>query len=158
MAGDRTLIKVLDLRKKSEDEALKKWSDSQQQVSVFTSQLEKLQSFRDLYVQEMQQHQGHNMDMQQYLAYQGFIDRLDKTYERQQLMLTKLKEQTAALKDAYLKSRQDRRIIESLIEKHKQTALKAEERAEAKFADELVSSKQARILIEHNLQKLNHGK
>ncbi len=155
MALDHTLVKVLELRKRTEEEALKKWSESERQLTAFTAQLDKIKSFRDLYVQEMLEHEAQKMDMQQYLAYQGFIDRLDKTYERQELMLTKLKEQNKALKDSYLKSRQQRCIIEALIDKHKQLAVKAEAYAEFKLADDLVSSKKARALIASKLQHVN---
>ncbi len=158
MAGDRTLVKVLELRKKAEDEALKKWSEAQHQLTAFISQLDKILAFRDLYVKEMLEHKDQNMGVQQYLAYQGFIERLDKTCERQQIMLSKLKEQTESLKDSYLKSRQQRCIIEALIDKHRMQAIKKEAGAEARLSDDLVSSKQARMLIESNLQHLNNLK
>ena len=155
MAGDRTLVKVLELRKKAEDEALKKWSDAQRQLTAFISQLDKIKSFRNLYVQEMLEHNAQVTDLQHYLSYQGFIERLDKTYERQMSMLSKLKEQSESLKESYLKSRQQRCIIESLIDKHRMHSLKMEASAEAKISDDLVSSKQARALIESNLEHLN---
>ena len=155
MADDHALARVLRLRQKAEDEALKKWSDSRQQLAAFTSQLDKIRAFRDLYVKEMLEHKDQNMGLQQYLAYQGFIERLDKTCERQQHMLSKLKEQMESLKESYLKSRQQRCIIEALIDKHRMQALKKEAGAEARLSDDLVSSKQARMLIESNLQHLN---
>ncbi len=148
MAGDHALAKVLKLRQKAEDEALKKWSDSKQQLIAFNAQLDKIQAFRDLYVKEMLDHKDQNMGLQQYLSYQAFIERLDKTYERQQLMLAKLKDESDRLKSCFLKCRQERRIIEALLEKHRIQALTLEARNEAKFADELISIKHARALID----------
>ena len=148
MADDRALQKVLELRKKQEDDALAKWAESERQLKIFADQLQKLSSFRDLYIAEMQNSTSSALDMQKYLAYQGFIERLDKTYERQELMYANMKQRSASLKGQYLKCRRDRNVIESLLEKHKEAALRAQAKAEAKFADELVSARQARILIE----------
>ena len=70
MADDRALQKVLELRKKQEDDALAKWAESERQLKIFADQLQKLSSFRDLYIAEMQNSTSSTLDMQKYLAYQ----------------------------------------------------------------------------------------
>ena len=52
MADDRALEKVLELRKKQEDDALAKWAESERQLKIFADQLQKLSSFRDLYAKQ----------------------------------------------------------------------------------------------------------
>lgn len=148
MADDRALLKVLELRKKQEDDACSKWAESERQLKIFSEQLQKLSSFRDLYIEEMNTRSTKaNYDMQQYLAYQGFIERLDQTYERQSQLYKNMQQRSTTLKEHYLKCHQERQVIESLLEKHRMQRLHAQAKAEAKFNDELVSAKQARILI-----------
>ena len=154
MAHDRALLKVLELRKKQEDEACSKWAESERQLKVFADQLQKLSSFRDLYIGELNSNSTKaNFGMQQYLAYQGFIERLDQTYERQSKLYANMQEKSALLKEQYLRCHQERQVIEALLEKHRQQILKAQAKAEAKFNDELVSAKQARILIAQNMKQ-----
>ena len=46
------------------------------------------------------------------------------------------------------KKQKRRKIIESLLEKHKQERLLREAKAEQKLTDDIVSSKQARLLMD----------
>ncbi len=150
MADDRALTKVLELRKKLEDDERRKWAESLKQIEAFDAQLKRLENFKKLYLKEFAGQRGNNLSVQHYLAYQGFIDRLDMTYERQLKVMEDLKKRSEILRQQYLTARQDRRIIESLLEKHRLAALKAQNKTEAKMNDEFVSARQARLLIEQN--------
>ncbi len=150
MADDRALTKVLELRKKLEDDEREKWAESLKQIEAFDAQLKRLEDFKKLYLKELAGQKGSNLSVQHYLAYQGFIDRLDTAYERQLKVREDLKKRSEILRQKYLTARQDRRIIESLLEKHRQATLKAQSKAEARMNDEFVSARQARLLIEQN--------
>ncbi|HAH70503.1 MAG TPA: flagellar export protein FliJ [Succinivibrionaceae bacterium] len=152
MADDRALTKVLELRKKHEDDERGKWAESLKQIEAFEAQLNRLDAFKKLYLKELAGQQGKDLSVQHYLAYQGFIDRLDTTYERQQKVLEDLKQRSEILRQNYLTARQDRRIIESLLERHRLAAIKAQNKAEARMNDEFVTARQARLLIEQNKQ------
>lgn len=152
MSDDRALEKVLDLRQRQEDKAMKQWADAQAQENSFRVQLERVREFKALYIEEMNRKTGQNLDMNHYLAYQGFIDKLEGVEERQAQALEQIKLRVQSLKQEYLKRRQDREIIESLIKKHREARLKKEAMAEAKLSDDLVSSKAARELIARALE------
>lgn len=152
MSDDRALEKVLDLRKRNEDKAMKQWADAQAQENSFRVQLQRVREFKALYIEEMKQKTGQSLDMNHYLAYQGFIDKLEGVEERQAQALAQMEERVRTLKQAYLKRRQEREIIESLIKKHREARLKKEAMAEAKLSDDLVSSKAARELIARSLE------
>ena len=145
--SDRALNLVLNLRKKEEDEALELWGESKKAVASFEQQI------AQMYVDEMQAKSRNNFDMGSYMTYQQFILKLENIKERQEIGLIRLKEQEARARDNYLKKQQARKVIEMLLEKHKKERILKEMKADQKLSDELVSSKQARILIEKNLKK-----
>lgn len=150
MAQDRGLKLVLDQRKKAEDQAQKAWAQGVQAVSVCEAQLQKLASFKQVYLNEMAQKSAGVTNMTSYLAYQEFIAKLERIAERQEKVLDGLRQRADELRGKYLKTRQDRQIIESLLEKHRKERQAAEARAEAKLTDDVVSSKMARAAIERS--------
>lgn len=150
MASDRGLERVLELRKKSEDAAQSKWSQSLAAVAGCEAQIQKLSDFRALYVKEMEQKSASILSMNQYLAYEDFISRLDDAARRQTQVLEGLKQRAEQCRLDFIRARQQRKIIESLIESHRKKRLAEEARAEAKLSDDTVSSKMARIMLEKN--------
>jgi flagellar export protein FliJ len=148
MASDRGLSRVLELRQKQEDAAQAKWSDSLAAVSACEAQIRKLAEFRALYVEEMSRRTASVLSMNQYLAYEDFIGRLDDAAKRQAKVLDGLKQRAEQCRLDFVKARQQRKIIESLIESHRKKRLAEEARAEAKLSDEAVSAKMARIVLE----------
>lgn len=147
---DKALLLVLDLRKKEEDAALQQWTDVQNSVHNFEKQIEQLISFQKIYADEMEVKARTSMDMNMYFSYQQFIDKLDKIKIRQEEGLLQLKAQEERAKQNYLQKQQARKIIEALLEKHKKARALKEAKAEQKLADDIVSSKMARSLIERN--------
>lgn len=152
MSNDKALFLVLDLRKKDEDKALQMWADAKNAVFNFQKQIEQLIAFEHMYQQELENKSKNSLDMQTYMAYQEFMQKLENIKLRQEQGLIELQAQEQRAKDNYLQKQQQRKIIESLIEKHKKARLLKEAKALQKLTDELVSSKQARILIEKNLK------
>lgn len=146
MASDRGLERVLDLRQKAEDAARAKWSGALAAVSACENQIQKLEDFKGVYLKEMAQKSALTLSMNQYLAYEDFIGRLDDAVKKQSMVLEGLKQRAEQCRDAFVKARQQREIIESLIESHKKKRADLESRAEAKLTDDTVSSKMARIM------------
>ena len=87
MASDKGLERVLELRQKDEDAAQAKWSESLAAVSACEAQIGKLAQFRALYVDEMAKKSASVLSMNQYLAYEDFISRLDDAAKRQKAVL-----------------------------------------------------------------------
>ena len=146
MSGDKALLLVLDLRKKEEDSALEMWTDAKNAVINFERQIEQLKQFEKIYENEMTVKSKNGMDMNMYMSYQQFLSKLDKIKIRQEAGLIQLQNQEERAKQNYLDKQKRRKIIESLLEKHKQGRLLREAKAEQKLTDDTVSSKQARLL------------
>ena len=148
MSGDKALLLVLDLRKKEEDSALEMWTDAKNAVINFERQIEQLKQFEKIYENEMTVKSKNGMDMNMYMSYQQFLSKLDKIKIRQEAGLIQLQSQEERAKQNYLDKQKRRKIIESLLEKHKQERLLKEAEAEQKLTDDIVSSKQARLLMD----------
>ena len=146
--SDKALNLVLDLRKREEDDALELLLEAQNNVASFERQIAQLKEFENIYIEEMKAKSKFQLDMSTYLAYQQFIDKLETIKERQEAGLVKLQEQENRARSNYLDKQQQRKIIESLIEKHRLERERLEAKAEQKLSDDIVSSKQARLLIE----------
>lgn len=147
MASDKGLERVLELRQKAEDAAQAKWSESLAAVSSCEAQIGKLAQFRALYVEEMAKKSSSILSMNQYLAYEDFISRLDDAARRQKAVLEGLRQRSEQCRLEFVRARQQRKIIESLLQSHQKKRLAEEARAEAKLADDTVSSKMARIML-----------
>ncbi|MGN0902429.1 MAG: flagellar export protein FliJ [Succinivibrio sp.] len=148
MSNDRALQTVLELRQRQEDESLRMWTDAKNAVISFEKQIEQLNQFEKIYTDEMQLKSQQGLALNMYSTYQQFIEKLDKIRTRQIAGLEQLKAQMERARLNYLEKQKQRKIIEKLIEKHRLEKIKLEAKAEQKLADELTSSKQARILIE----------
>ncbi len=150
MSDDKALLLVLDLRKKEEDKALELWTDAKNAVINFQKQIEQLVQFEGIYQRELEAKSRQALDMQAYLSYQQFIEKLSKIKLRQEAGLVQLQQQEQRAKDNYLEKQKQRKIIETLLEKHKMQRRIKEAKAEQRLTDELVCSKQARVLIDKN--------
>ncbi|MBO6258534.1 MAG: flagellar export protein FliJ [Succinivibrio sp.] len=148
MADDRALRLVLDMRKKEEKAALEEYIQSNQAILSFENQLKQLREFRNIYNQELADRTQNGMSMTVFLSYENFLGKLELVEQRQEKTLQKLRERAEVLRQQYLKMQQRRKIIEALLEKHRQDAIAAELKAEQKLTDDIVSSKQARLLME----------
>lgn len=150
MSDDKALLLVLDLRKKEEDKALELWTDAKNAVINFQKQIEQLVQFEGIYQRELEAKSRQALDMQAYLSYQQFIEKLSKIKLRQEAGLVQLQQQEQRAKDNYLEKQKQRKIIETLLEKHKLQRRIKEAKAEQRLTDELVCSTQARALIDKN--------
>ena len=150
MSSDKSLLLVLDLRKKAEEESLRMWSDAKKAVQSFKDQLAQLEQFAKIYEVEMQSKSKNGLDMTMYQSYVQFLDKLEKIKIRQENGLKQLEQQEQRAQQFYLEKQKERKIIESLLEKHKIQRRIKEAKAEQKLADDLVSSKHARLVLEKN--------
>lgn len=148
MSSDKSLLLVLDLRKKAEEDALRMWSDARKAVQSFKDQLAQLEQFAKIYEVEMQSKSKNGLDMTMYQSYVQFLDKLEKIKVRQENGLKQLEQQEQRAQQFYLEKQKERKIIESLLEKHKIQSRIKEAKAEQKLADDLVSSKHARLVLE----------
>lgn len=153
MADDRALHLVLDLRKKEEESALEQYIQANQAILDFENQLKQLRDFRNVYNQELAAKTQNGMNMTVFMSYENFLEKLEQVEKRQETALEKMRERSEVLRQRYLMMQKRRKIIEALLEKHRQDAIAAELRAEQKLTDDIVSSKQARLLMEKTEQK-----
>ena len=70
------------------------------------------------------------------ISYQSFIAKLDVVIDRQEEDLERLRANSHRLELIYLDKQKERKIIESLIEKHRLEAQRKELKAEQKLNDE----------------------
>ena len=98
----------------------------------------------------MQSKSKNGLDMTMYQSYVQFLDKLEKIKIRQENGLKQLEQQEQRAQQFYLEKQKERKIIESLLEKHKIQRRIKEAKAAQKFADDLVSSKHARLVMEKN--------
>ena len=147
MSSDKALLLVLDLRKKDEDKALEMWAQAQNAVVSFQKQIEQLKQFEQIYIQEMNVKSNNGVSMTTFMSYQQFISKLEGIKRRQEAGLVELEAQEKRAMDNYLEKQKQRKIIDSLLEKHRNERLALEAKAEQKLTDDIVSSKQARILM-----------
>ena len=137
MAGnDRTLQRLLKLRKEEEQQALKIWQDALAQIARFEEQLQTLTTYRTQYVSEFAEKGTAGMGASALISFHNFLDKMDAVIERQLNDLRGLRERAGSLENAYLTRQKERKIIETLLEKHRLAALKKERKAEAKLNDE----------------------
>jgi len=148
MSSDKTLLVVLDLRQREEEKALEMLTEAHNSVVAFEQQIAQLKEFETIYVNDMVEKSKNNVDMGTYMSYQQFIAKLETIKERQEAGLVQLQEQENRARHNYLEKQKQRKIIESLLEKHRLQRLAAEAKSEQKLNDEVVSSKMARRLIE----------
>ncbi len=154
MADDRALRLVLDLRQKEEDKAQEEYAKALSAIASFERQIAQLQEFFKTYADELAGSTQQGMDINIYRSYQGFLNKLDQVTKRQEQALETMRGRAENLRLEYLEKQKARKIIESLLEKHRIEQARKEAQAEQKLTDDLVSSKQARILIDRQLQDL----
>ncbi len=143
--NDRALLKVLDLRKSEEEQALEFYQHALGAVANHEEGIKKIIEFRENYISDMSKKGAtSNFDALQYAAYQSFIEKLYKIEKKQIQELEMLKRDAERKRLFYLEKQKRRKIIESLLEKHKQQRIKAELVAEQKLLDEYVVSMTAR--------------
>ena len=114
MSDDKALLLVLDLRKKEEDKALELWTDAKNAVINFQKQIEQLVQFEGIYQRELEAKSRQALDMQAFLSYQQFIEKLSKIKLRQEAGLVQLQQQEQRAKDNYLEKQNLDRLKYSL--------------------------------------------
>lgn len=144
MAVDRALHLVRDKRQSDEEKALEDWVFCRNQVASYEQQIKQVEEFRLSYISEMEQEGRLGLTGTKLLAYQAFIEKLDNIALKQRQELKRLQMLTEQKRQMYLTRQKDRKIIETLLEKHRLKRLKEEQRREQKLLDEYVVSSHTR--------------
>lgn len=144
MPQDRALHLVRDKRKKDEEHSLEDWVFCRNQVANYERQIAQVEDFRRSYIDEMEMQGRNGLTGTKLLAYQAFIEKLDNIAIKQKNELERLKMLTEQKRQIYLNKQKDRKVIETLIEKHNIKRMKAEQKAEQKLLDDYVVSSYTR--------------
>ena len=144
MAVDRALHLVRDKRERDEDKALQDWVFCRNQVSNYEKQIQQVEDFRKSYIAEMENEGRAGLTGTKIIAYNAFIEKLDNIAIKQRQELQRLKMLTEQKRQIYLTRQKDRKVIETLLEKHKIKRLKEEQKREQKLLDEYVVSSYTR--------------
>ena len=138
MAEDRALHLVLDKRQSDEEKTLEDWVFCRNQVASYEKQIKQVEDFRMSYIAEMQNEGRMGLTGTKILAYQAFIEKLDNIALKQRQELQRLHMLTEQKRQIYLTRQKERKIIETLLEKHRIKRMKEEQRREQKLLDEYV--------------------
>lgn len=144
MPEDRALHLVLDKRQRDEEKAFEDWVFCRNQVANFELQIKQVEEFRFNYIGEMENEGRNGLTGNKLLAYQAFIEKLDNIALKQRQELQRLQMLTEQKRQEYLNRQKDRKIIETLLEKHRIKRLKEEQKREQKLLDEYVVSTYSR--------------
>lgn len=89
MKRSQRLQAIIDLYIRQEDDALRALGHSQQQLQVQQTQLAHLQNYRLEYLDKLVERQRMGMNVNQFLEFRAFADKLDKAIEGQQQAITR---------------------------------------------------------------------
>lgn len=137
-AEDRALLLVLDKRQNDEKNAFEDWISCRNHVAMFEQQIKQVEEFRVNYIGEMENEGRGGLTGTKLLAYQAFIEKLDNIALKQRQELQRLQMLTEQKRQMYLTRQKERKIIESLLEKHRIRREKKEQKREQKLLDEFV--------------------
>lgn len=138
MANDKSLLLVLDLRRKEENKSLEIFAQAQQKIAYYKEQIAKIIEYRQSYIDEIEQKAASGFAASDYIAYQAFLEKLDNIIEKQQRDLQLLEQDALMKQRLYFDKQKRRKIIESLLEKHRLERIKQENIREQKLLDEFV--------------------
>ena len=145
MAGNvKALHLVLDLRKKQENTALEHYIAAKNKVASYKDQIAQIDGYKQSYIDDMQRAGMNGFSAQRLLTFQDFLNKLDAIKARQEYELQLCIADMDKKNKLYLQAQKNRKIIESLLEKHKQQRIKAELIKEQKLLDEFVVAHAAR--------------
>lgn len=134
--SDRTLGKLLDLRHRQEQEALKYYLSERDHLARFQEQMVLIENYRQDYIDQMHARGRAGVSTLALTSYQAFLEKLDAIIQRQRIDEEALKHRVELLNQNYLKKQQARKIIENLIEHHKKEREKLEAKREQRLNDE----------------------
>ena len=127
-----------------EEKAFEDWVFCRNQVAMFEQQIKQVEDFRFNYIGEMENEGRNGLTGNKLLAYQAFIEKLDNIALKQRQELQRLQMLTEQKRQFYLNRQKDRKIIETLLEKHRIKRQKEELKREQKLLDEYVVSTYSR--------------
>lgn len=130
MKRSHRLQVVIDLYLRQENEALQSLGRGQQQLQDQQDQLQSLQSYRDDYLQKLNEQQRVGMNVNQMLEFRAFADKLDKAIEGQQQVVTKKESEVMRLRRRWEDSHQQTKSLQKLSDLAKAEELKIQYKQE----------------------------
>jgi len=119
-----------------EQQAAKAFSQAQQEHANFVDQLQKLESYRQSYLEQALETGIAGIKAQGLRHYQHFIGRLDEAAEQQRQLLDTLRQTVAEKRQQWQKIQARRKAIEILLENKARVKAREVEKAEQKHLDQ----------------------
>ncbi len=138
-SGLHTVRKVYGHR---EQQAEQQMQDGQKQLAHEEQQLEQLQQFRQQIFASNEQATSRNGHW--FLLRQQFSQQLDRAIGQQEDILARQQQVCEQHRDAWLEQHKQRRVIDELLAKEAEAALRAERRKLQKLEDEWAEQRHAR--------------
>ncbi|OIQ47992.1 MAG: flagellar export protein FliJ [Gammaproteobacteria bacterium MedPE] len=136
MANVKQLTIVLDMAQKKEQDALKVFSQAQQQLNQLKEQMESLVQYKQDYLAQMKPENIHQVSADKLIRLQGFLAQIDQSIFQQRDVIAKASLAVDARREAWAKAKQYADSIVFLIDKQNKEAFLKEDKHQQKMADE----------------------
>ncbi len=136
MANIKQLTIVLSMANKKEQEALKVYSEAEQQLTQLKQQMESLTQYKADYLLQMKPENSQQVTAVKLIRLQGFLAKIDQSIFQQRDVIAKASLAVDARRKLWAKAKQYCDSITFLIDKqHNEVALK-EDKQQQKLSDE----------------------
>lgn len=136
MANIKQLAIVLSMANKKEQEALKVYSEAEQQLTQLKQQMESLTQYKADYLLQMKPENSQQVTAVKLIRLQGFLAKIDQSIFQQRDVIAKASLAVDARRKLWAKAKQYCDSITFLIDKqHNEVALK-EDKQQQKLSDE----------------------
>jgi len=136
MANIKQLAIVLSMADKKEQEALKVYSEAEQQLTQLKQQMESLTQYKADYLLQMKPENSQQVTAVKLIRLQGFLAKIDQSIFQQRDVIAKASLAVDARRKLWAKAKQYCDSITFLIDKqHNEVALK-EDKQQQKLSDE----------------------
>ena len=136
MANVKQLTIVHDMAHKKEQDALKVFSQAQQQLNQLKEQMESLVQYKQDYLAQMKPENIHQVSADKLIRLQGFLAQIDQSIFQQRDVIAKASLAVDARRDTWAKAKKYADSIVFLIDKQNKEAFLKEEKQQQKMADE----------------------
>lgn len=136
MANIKQLTIVLSMANKKEQEALKVYSQAEQQLTQLKQQMESLTQYKADYLLQMKPENSQQVTAIKLIRLQGFLAKIDQSIFQQRDVIAKASLAVDARKKLWAKAKQYCDSITFLIDKQHNEAAVKEDKQQQKLSDE----------------------
>lgn len=136
MADIKQLAIVLEMANKKEQEALKVYSQAEQQLTQLKQQMESLTQYKADYLQQMKPENSQQVTATKLMQLQGFLTKIDQSIFQQRDVIAKASLAVDARKKVWAKAKQYCDSIIFLIDKQNNESAIREDKQQQKLSDE----------------------